>query len=132
MPFHNRCWPFALLVFLAALALGCGGKSGPSSPPEQIRLKEINEMYWHFVRSQKKPPARLGDLAKRQYEGNYSGAVQALREGKYLVVWGVNSKDAGTVLAYEKDVPARGGPVLMADGTVKEMTAEEFRASKKS
>jgi hypothetical protein len=132
MPLVERIGFLALLALAAVLAFGCGGKSGPSLPAEQIQLKEINEMYWHFVRSHSKPPAKLADLATRRYEGNFSGAVDSLKKGKYLVVWGVKDKDAGTVLAYEKDVPARGGPVLMADGTIREMTAEEFRAAKKS
>lgn len=31
------------------------------------------------------------------------------------------------VLAYRKDMPTRGGLVLMGDGKVVEMTAEDFR-----
>ncbi len=89
-------------------------------------------MYAHFIKSQQKAPSQLSDLAKRQYEGIYPGAVAALKQGKYVVVWGVNSKDSGTVLAYEKDAPTKGGAVLMADGTVKDMTADELNAAKKS
>ena len=36
------------------------------------------------------------------------------------------------VLAYEKDVPQKGGAVVMADGTVKAMTPEEFQAAPKA
>ena len=32
-----------------------------------------------------------------------------------------------TVLAYEKDVPTKGGYVLMGDATVKNMTADDFK-----
>jgi hypothetical protein len=46
------------------------------------------------------------------------------------VVWNVNTKDARTVLAYDKDAAEKGGAVLMADGTVKTMTAPEFAAVK--
>jgi hypothetical protein len=74
----------------------------------------------------------MSDLASRQYEGIYPGAVHSLKQGKYVVVWGVKDKDSGTVLAYEKDAPTKGGAVLMADGTVREMTADELKAAKKS
>ena len=35
------------------------------------------------------------------------------------------------MLAYHKDVPEKGGEVLMQDGTAKKMTAEEFQAAPK-
>ena len=35
------------------------------------------------------------------------------------------------VLAYDKNVPESGGPVLMTDGNVQEMTAQEFKETRK-
>ena len=52
-----------------------------------------------------------------------------------LVYWGAGLSDgpdaASTVLAYQKDVPEKGGEVLMQDGTPKKMTADEFKAARK-
>jgi len=39
--------------------------------------------------------------------------------------------NSGDVLAYEKATPTNGGKVLLRNGTVKDMTAAEFQASKK-
>ena len=39
---------------------------------------------------------------------------------------------AKTILAYEKDVPASGGLVLMAEGSVRSMTADEFKKTPKA
>lgn len=62
-----------------------------------------------------------------------------LRTGKFMVVWGASIEkmyQAGTleqhVLAYEAEVPERGGAVLMADGSVRDMTPAEFQAAKKA
>jgi hypothetical protein len=131
MSLAKKAGTLLLFTVLPVLAVGCGGSSSTLSPQHNA-LKEIHEMYGHYVKSQQKAPSQLSDLAKKEYEGIYPGAVAALKQGKYVVVWGVNSKDSGTVLAYEKDAPSKGGAVLMADGTVKDMTAEELKAAQKS
>jgi hypothetical protein len=132
MSLEKMAWTWLLVVALPVLAVGCRGNALPSGSPQARDLKEIHEMYKHFVKSQQKPPHQLSDLAKKDYEGIYPTTVQALKQGKFLVVWDVQGTDSGTVLAYDKDAPTKGGAVLMADGTVREMTAEEFKAAKKS
>src|SRR5947208_3299465 len=124
----------ALLSFtvLSVLMVGCGGGPPAAPPQKHMVLGQIHDMYLHYLRNHQKGPSQLSDLSKKQYEGVYPRGVAALKQGSYVMVWGVNSKDSGTVLAYEKDAPTKGGAVLMADGTVKDMTAEEFKAAKKS
>jgi hypothetical protein len=49
-----------------------------------------------------------------------------------VVFWNVDvtvTDNGKYVLGYEKDVPQSGGLVLMADGSVKHMTASEFTAA---
>lgn len=120
-----------LALALLVLAAGCGTRPAEQSA-QQKTLSELHEMYRHFIKSQQKAPKQMSDLAKRQYEGIYPMAVAALKQGKYVVVWGVNGTDSGTVLAYEKDAPSKGGAVLMADGTVRDMTADQLKSAKKS
>src|SRR5262249_55131380 len=131
-PAHKTLPLLALgVVFLPAI--GCKGKMDvdPTVQRQKSELSEIYDMYAHFLKSQDRAPKQLSDLTKKEYEGPFLVGHQALASGKYLVVWGVNSKDPGTVLAYEKDAPTRGGAVLMADRTVKTMSAEEFKAAKR-
>ena len=121
-----------LFTLVPALAAGCGGGGTTAVPLGQVELTSIHEMYQHYIKSHKKAPSQLSDLTSKQYDGIYPGPVQALKKGKYVVVWGVNSKDSGTVLAYEKDAPEKGGAAVMADGTVRNITAEEAKAAQKS
>jgi hypothetical protein len=121
----------SLLVVLSVLAVGCRGNTQPTAP-KAIGLKEVHEMYQHYVKRNQKPPHQLSDLAKAENEGIYPVTVASLKRGKIVVVWDIQGNDSGTVMAYEKDAPTQGGSVLMADGTVKQMTAAEFTAAKKS
>lgn len=62
-------------------------------------------------------------------------AYEGVRSGTYLVVWGIDldkvTDKKNAVLAYEKDVPVKGGWVVTAAGEVKKMTAKEFQDSPK-
>ena len=56
-----------------------------------------------------------------------------------MVLWGSGvqgegeaAAGGGEVVAYEKDVPASGGYVLLTSGQVKKMTADEFQAAPKA
>jgi hypothetical protein len=68
-------------------------------------------------------------------EQGYPAAIGALRNGDLLLYWGVGLSDGpeapGTVLAYGKEVPEKGGDVLMQDGSTKTITAEEFKSARK-
>jgi hypothetical protein len=83
-----------------------------------------------------KGPARIDDLYP-YLDGPRTSPSQGMATGKYVVYLNVNQAQltqgtSGTVLAYYKDVPGAGGPVVMADGTVKSMTKEEFQAAPKA
>ena len=91
----QKAWPLVVVVGVL-LAAGCG-KSDPVIQQNEAQLKEIHEMYQLFLKSQQKPPTQLSDLANKQNEGIYPGAVNSLKQGKYVVVWGVNAKDSGTL-----------------------------------
>jgi hypothetical protein len=133
MALAKIAWTWPLFALLPVLAVGCGGSSAPAPRPRQdIELQQIYDMYKHFMKShEQKPPRQLSDIANKQYEGISPTAVQALKQERYLVVWGVDisTNDSTKVLAYEKDAPTKGGKVLMADGTVQEMSADQLQAA---
>jgi hypothetical protein len=117
-----------VLALVPVLVSGCG-KKDPQVQQQNSQLKDIYEMHKQFVKNEGKPPGALADLANPQNAPLYPGTAQALKDGKYVVVWGVSAKDSGTVLAYEKDAPHNGGSVLMADGSIKTMSAEDLKAA---
>jgi hypothetical protein len=124
-----------LIVGICCLLSGCGSKNaaGPDqSGPERV-LDEIYSMYRGYSLAHKKGPAAVKDLQASQaayYEG-----FRALQTGQYTVIWGVTLKKHPTgtaILAYPKDTPKQGGVVLMTDGDVKQLSAEEFNSAPKA
>jgi hypothetical protein len=117
-----------LSMILSSLAAGCGGKTAdPSDRAHQRELGEIYDSYAHYLKSNQKPPTQLSDL--KPYEPINPTGLRGLQDGKYIVIWGVSATDGGTLLAYAKNAPTQGGAVLMADGTVKTMSAEDLKAA---
>ncbi len=131
MLLEKKVW-LSLLLSLPLFAAGCGSDR-PSSTESRAHadLREIHEIYALFIKQHQKPPTQMSDLTQRQYEGVYPATIQRMQQGKYVIVWGVTEQDSRTLLAYEKDAPTQGGGVLMADGTVKDVTADEFKANYK-
>lgn len=117
-----------IIAALLVVALGCGKANvNPSVLSEKTELLDIFDAYNEFAKNHQRPPQKLEDLKK--YEAVHDLGVRLLREGKYMAVWGVTNRDADTLLAYAKDAPTQGGAVLMGDGTVKNMTADEVKAA---
>jgi hypothetical protein len=114
-----------IFVVLAVLTTGCGPTDHASNlEPQEKVLTEIYGMYRMYTKTHQQPPEKLSDIEQTNPVG--SPAPQLVQEGQYVVVWGVKDKDAGTVLAYEKDAPTNGGWALMADGKVQRLGAEAF------
>jgi hypothetical protein len=85
----------------------------------------------------KTPPKSIKDFG-RQSAGTPS-AYESIRSGAIVVQYGATLPDTNEeptsdssqeVLAYPKSVPQQGGPVLMLDRRIRNMTAEAFRAAK--
>jgi hypothetical protein len=124
----KNAW-MVLCAVVPVAVIGCGEKSTATGERQQVELRAIYDVYQQFTKSQRKPPSQLSDLAKKEYEVVYPAPMTALKQGKYVAVWNVSGKDSGTVLAYEKDAPTNGGAVLMADGSIKTMSAAEFKTA---
>lgn len=118
------CWTLAC-------SKGSPGGEGDDQVPTQPALEEVAQLVKQHVDDTRRPPRRLEDLSP--YEPGLVIGYEGLKRGEVILFYGAGlSGDAKTVLAYEKDVPADGGYVLMQDGTVKRMTAQEFAAAPKA
>jgi hypothetical protein len=123
----------AVLSLLAACLVlpGCSRKATGPTFPEGQALGEIWALYKGGKHQAGRIPKGMPDF--KPQAAIHPNGYEAVRSARCLVFWGVDltkTPDAGnTVLAYEKNVPTKGGSVLMADGTVKTMTAAEFQAT---
>lgn len=125
-------------LFAAAVALqlaflfGCG-KSETQAPPVsgEAGLKELVRMY-EFLAYEKRPmPRKVDDLT--EFFDTIPNALPRIQSGEYVLIWGVGlSKSSNAVLAYEKKAPTEGGAVLLRNGVVKQMSADEFSKAPKA
>ena len=132
----------ALSLGLYSFSLvGCGS-SQPVATPESATLSKLNdvaELYRVYSITNKKPPKTKAEAAKM--ENAVPSGLTPINTGDIIVLWGgeltdLNEEPTGPksdkILAYEKDVPAKGGKVLLLDRNIKTMTPEEFAAAPKA
>ena len=118
-----------LIISLPACGDSTVNAPSPASDPGD-GLRELGEVYKFRASNRMPVPTKVEDLAEN--EAAMTNAWNAIQAGKIVVVWRVGySSSSSEVLAYEKDAPSNGGKVLLRNGTVKEMSAEQFRAAKK-
>ena len=122
--------------FLFALGLlgGCGdggpGKTGPAGPTRQEELTDLAELLREAAANKQKMPAKVADL--EPHEPPHPVAVIAMQRGEVVYAWGVGLSAGTGILAYEKGAERAGGWVLLQDGTVKQLSADEFKAAPKA
>jgi hypothetical protein len=130
----------ALVASLLASSIGCLGRvrQAAQRAKESNELMQLGLLYHNYYDSTNKWPATVDEFVKfAQANDPATGPViSALQSGKYILYMDVDvaklpAGSGNTVLAYEADVPAAGGPVLMADGSIRQMTAAEFSAATK-
>ena len=122
----------------AVVAIGCGLAAGCSESkpvisqtPNKDALAEIGQMLKSLADEGRRPPAKLAEM--EPIEPMLPTAAAMIREGSLVYLWGADYRSRGAkVAAYEKLVPTDGGFVLFQDGTIKEMTPDEFRAAPKA
>src|SRR5262245_28767237 len=125
-------------VFLAlSVALGfcllLGGRARAEKPDDPTALsndlKEILLAYHTYLDKNKgSAPAKATDLAPFLEKR----ALARLENKSLVFVYGVTLKDmpqgtSKTILADEADAPAKGGLLAYGDGSVKKLTADEFK-----
>ena len=131
---------YRVLCALALLSSGCGSSSNEPLSQEgtkEVVLNDVGELYRLYTAQNQKPPTKIADLVP--LEATNPMGLMALQTGDVIVRFGAKlpttlegpSPSGGDeVLAYEKEVPASGGRVLMLDRTIHSMTADEFKAAK--
>jgi hypothetical protein len=125
-----------LVVFAAMISTGCSSsptESGSAPPTAADHLLEVAGLLRDHTVEFKKGPAKLSDMAKN--EPLYTRGYQAIKSGTVVVVWSVPMPMEGGgegVIAYEKKAESEGGAVLLQNGKVKSMTADEFRSAPKA
>jgi hypothetical protein len=127
----TRLGCFLAALTLCGLAVGCGdtpGRENVTIEPNQP-LEEIGKLVEQYTAAKKRPPAKVQDLTP--YEPGFPVGMHALSQGQCVLIYGASlvktPEAAKSVLAYDKDAATEGGYVLMQDGTVKKMTADEFK-----
>jgi hypothetical protein len=122
-------------VFALLVASGCSsGTKEQTANPVSEDLTDVAGLLRDYTSEYKKAPAKLADVAKNQ--PLYPRGFQAIKVGNVVVVWGVRMPPQGEggsgVIAYEKKVETEGGLVLLENGEVKQMTADEFKTAPKA
>jgi hypothetical protein len=102
---------------------------------EEVGLSELGALYRGVSKRNKRAPKGLKEV--QTLEQGFPTAVQKVRSGDLVVLWGAELSSEGeapnTVLAYEKAAPTAGGSVLMQDGrTIKKLSADEFKSAPKA
>lgn len=121
------------VVFLIGFGLaGCGGTSSVEGPDTRAVLEEVKELFVQYRAARKRAPAGLADL--QVFAALAPSGLAALESGQLIAVWGAGLAQGAsqTVLVYENSAPQNGGNVLMQDGTIRRMTAQEFQAAPKA
>lgn len=131
---------FASLVLLGMTGLflvaGCSSrKSGDMNPTRTDELQQVANMLREHHASFNRGPANAADLAR--FQNDFPFGYNQVKSGEIVVVWGATMGGEGGggsdgVIAYEKKAPGEGGMVLLANGTVKQMSAAEFNSAPKA
>jgi hypothetical protein len=149
---HLDAWRIVLLM-LFLVGIGCGkqpkttptNNTPPTIPdttrpaignyvPAAGRLVPENDLgqfaLMYLAECISRPPHSLADLP--EVRRDMPKAYPAFEDGRYVVAWGADPNHAPggasrTVLAYEKAAPEKGGVVVFLDGSVRNVTAQEFQ-----
>jgi hypothetical protein len=135
-----RTFPCGRLVAGVVLTLvlaspGCDSKEAAARAKRTNQLTAVGIAYHRCIVVTGKGPADADELGKSLVDA--AEALAAVKAGEIVVIWNARipadcpDGTSHTVLAYEKDAPARGGVVLLCDTATQVMTAQEFGAKAK-
>jgi hypothetical protein len=130
------------LVVALGLSSGCGTGAAvveADNSMEAQGLRNLGAMYRAASESLSRPPKSIVEL--RKAEAQVPGGFSDIGETNVAIYLGVPLPPASggpaagaseTVLAYDRMAPHQGGYVLLLDGSVKKLTAAEFKAARKA
>jgi hypothetical protein len=136
MPVRSKTLLVTLTLTLVGLA-SCS-QTKPAATGEAGRaaeLREIATILPLYSGEHKRGPQKASDLAP--YEAGAPLGYRAVVTNEIVIVWGATMPGEGegggseAVVAYEKNTPTSGGWVLLQNGKVLEMTADQFKAAPK-
>src|SRR5262249_28729744 len=81
----------AVLAAFAVLAVACGGFT--QAVKEGISLKFAGQLYQRYQSQKNKPPANADDLLSVATTQEEKDAVQAIKDKKIEIIWGVDLND---------------------------------------
>ncbi|QEG27194.1 hypothetical protein GobsT_19480 [Gemmata obscuriglobus] len=128
-------WMTVLLVSSILAVTGCGGgeskPTGMIGPSPDQGLENLKVLLEQYQQDKGRPPAKMDEIM--YLEPSYPAGVRGLVTETYVLIWGAKLQPGSTgVVAHEKAAAEKGGVVLLQDGTVKQMTAAEFKAAPKA
>ncbi len=125
------------LLACAAVQTAAQQQQKDSNDLKQIGVAWLNYLSAH----QGNAPSKAEDLFPF-LEGESSSPSQALKSGRFILYYDVSISDMTTgpgsvgtafvILGHSVDTPSSGGLVLMADGTVKQMSSLDYRNTRKA
>ncbi len=123
----------AAFAVVCGLCVGCGGGGGDvtAGDDNKVALEDFGRMLQGLPADNWKPPTNLKELEKMEPAAPVG--VQALKNNRIVYLWGAGYVANGKkVVAYETSAETAGGFVLLEDGSVSKMTAEELKAAPKA
>lgn len=126
----------ALAACCLVLPAGCTKRPPASEAMASVTLlQDVNELLRAASGATGRPVAGVADL--KRHADLFNRGYDAVKSGDVVVLWGTKIQGEGevgkneVVIAYEKNTPTSGGHVLLSAGTIKHMTADEFKAAPK-
>jgi hypothetical protein len=94
-------------------------------------MEEFSAMLKQLPLDKRQPPTKMSEFDV--VEPMVPSAGILLKQKAIVYQWGQGLKDGSkAIIVYEAKAETEGGWVLLQDGTVKKMTADEFKASPKA
>lgn len=121
-----------ILACQLVLASGCGGGSGgPVDEPLRLAMEDFGQFLKSIEGDGVKPPRKMQDFIP--LEPMAPIAAEYLQNGELVYFWGVGLNESGErIIAHQKGAETNGGWVLLENGKVQSLSAEDFSAASKA
>jgi hypothetical protein len=98
-----------------------------------IEAIQMSQLYTYYLSAvlEGHPPKNLDDLGIKQQNPKL---YDVLQEKGVIIFWNVSLMNLpeAAILAYNHDVPTKGGVVLLTNGSARRMTVDEFNNTPKA